>query len=307
MKKDLLSILDLTKEEIRDILQRAGQLKDDLKGHRTHLTLKGKTMAMIFKKPSTRTRVSFQTGFFQLGGLALDLNRESLQIGRGESIQDTARVLSRYIDLILIRTFDHEEAVALAKFSDVPVINGLTDLFHPCQVLSDIFTIEEFKGEISGVKIAYIGDANNVANSWLTGAAVMGLDLRLACPKGYEPKTKIFEYTRDLASNSGGSIRLFANPVDAVLNADVIYTDVWISMGQEKDAKEKKGVFLDFQINQRLLDMADPNALVMHCLPAHRGEEITDDVLDGPKSIVFDQAENRLHVQKAIMEKLICQ
>ncbi|MBN2372884.1 ornithine carbamoyltransferase [bacterium] len=305
MKKDLLAILDLTKEDILAILNRAGELKADLRAGRCHLTLKGKTMAMIFKKPSTRTRVSFQTGMFQMGGLALDLNMDSLQIGRGEPLPDTARVFSRYVDIILIRTFAQEEAEALARFAGIPVINGLTDLFHPCQVLSDLFTIKEHLKKIGGVKIAYVGDGNNVAHSWINAAGVMDLDLRLACPEGFEPDKGILDRAIDLAIKSGGRIKTFKDPKDAAFGADIIYTDVWVSMGQEEGVEGKKRFFQGFQVNSGLLEKADPHVKVMHCLPAHRGEEITEEVLDGPHSIVFDQAENRLHVQKAIIEAFI--
>lgn len=305
MKRDLLTILDLAKEDISYILKRAGTLKDELRRGITHKTLSGKTMAMIFKKPSTRTRVSFETGLFQLGGLALDLNRESLQIGRGESIHDTARVLSRYVDIILIRTHEQEEVEILAKHAGIPVINGLTDLFHPCQILSDLFTIEENRGTLSEIRIVYIGDGNNVAHSWLNAAAVLGLKLCLACPPGFAPDRVVLERTQRLASQTGGNILISSAPEDAVRDANIIYSDVWISMGQEKEADERRRRFMNYQINKRLLDLAPPDTLVMHCLPAHRGEEITDEVLDGPNSIVFDQAENRLHVQKAIMEALV--
>jgi len=305
MKKDLLTILDLTQEEILYLLRRAKELKADLKAGQSHLTLQGKVMAMIFKKPSTRTRVSFQTGFFHMGGLALDLNLDTLQSGRGEPIQDTARVLSRYVDIILMRTFAHQEAEDLARFSTIPVINGLTDLCHPCQVLSDLLTIQEHLGDLKKAHIAYVGDGNNVAHSLLNATGLMGMNLYMACPEGYEPQQQIVACASDLARQSGGCIRIFEDPAETVSSANIIYTDVWISMGQEKEAEEKRRIFSDFQINKKLVDMAQPNVLIMHCLPAHRGEEITDDILEGPNAVIFDQAENRLHVQKAIVETLI--
>jgi ornithine carbamoyltransferase len=305
MKKDLLTILDLTKQDIFAILQRAKELKADLKAGRPHLTLQRKIMAMMFKKPSTRTRVSFQTGLFQMGGLALDLDMDDLQIGRGEPLRDTGRVLSRYVDIILIRTFNQKEVEDLAKYAAIPVINGLTDLFHPCQVLSDLFTIQEHMENLEKAIVAYVGDGNNVAHSLLIAAGVTGIDLRMACPKGHGPDQSIVDHVLGLADQSGGRIQILEDPEKAVSGANVIYTDVWISMGQEREAEEKRRLFSGFQINKYLLEMAQPNALIMHCLPAHRGEEITEDVLEGANSVVFDQAENRLHVQKAIVEILI--
>jgi ornithine carbamoyltransferase len=305
MKKDLLTILDLTKQEILAILQRAKELKADLKAGKPHLTLQRKTMAMMFKKPSTRTRVSFQTGLFQMGGLALDLNMNDLQIGRGEPIRDTARVLSRYVDIILVRTFDQKEVEDLARYASIPVINGLTDLFHPCQVLSDLFTMQENMESLETAIVAYVGDGNNVAHSLLIAAGVIGIDLRMACPAGQGPDQAIVDRVQGLAGLSGGKIKIFEDPQEAVSGVNVIYTDVWISMGQEREAEEKRRLFSGFQINKDLLGMAQPDALIMHCLPAHRGEEIAEDVLEGENSVVFDQAENRLHVQKAIVEILI--
>jgi len=305
MKKDLLTILDLTREDVLFILKRARELREDLKAGRPHPTLKGRTMAMIFKKPSTRTRVSFQAGFFQMGGLALDLPMDSLQIGRGEPLRDTARVLSRYVDIILVRTFGHEEVEQLAGYATVPVINGLTDRYHPCQVLSDLLTMQDHIGGLDAAVIAYVGDGNNVAHSLLNAAGLMGLRLRMACPAGYEPDREIAGHARGLAGRTGGRIDLFEDPEQAVSGANVIYTDVWVSMGQEEEAEEKRSVFSGYQVNKGLVALAQPDALIMHCLPAHRGEEITEDVLEGPLSVVFDQAENRLHVQKAILETLI--
>ncbi|MGA1796856.1 MAG: ornithine carbamoyltransferase [bacterium] len=305
MKKDLLTILDLTREDVLGILNRAKELRSYLKTGKPHQTLKGRTMAMIFKKPSTRTRVSFQVGLFQMGGLALDLPMDSLQIGRGEPLRDTARVLSRYVDIMLVRTFGHEEVEELAESATVPVINGLTDRYHPCQALSDLLTIKDHIGNLYSAVIGYVGDGNNVAHSLLNAAGLMGLSLRMACPAGYEPDRGIVEHARALAERTGGSIELFEDPEQAVSGANVIYTDVWISMGQEEEAEEKRRVFSRYQVNKGLVALAQPDTLIMHCLPAHRGEEITEDVLEGPLSVVFDQAENRLHVQKAIVETLI--
>ncbi|MGA1792132.1 MAG: ornithine carbamoyltransferase [bacterium] len=305
MKKDLLTILDLTKQDILAILQRAKELKKDLKAGRPHQTLQRKTMAMMFKKPSTRTRVSFQTGLFQMGGLALDLNMDDLQIGRGEPVRDTARVLSRYVDIILVRTFNQKDVEDLARYAEIPVINGLTDLFHPCQVLSDLFTIQEHMKSLEAAIIAYVGDGNNVAHSLLIAAGVIGLDLRMACPHGFCPDQAIVECVQGLARESGSKIRISEDPKEVVSGANVVYTDVWVSMGQEREAEEKRKLFNGFQINKDLLKVARPDALIMHCLPAHRGEEITEEVLEGENSVVFDQAENRLHVQKAIVEILI--
>ena len=305
MKKDLLTILDLTREDVLCILQRAEELRASQKTGKPHLTLKGRTMAMIFKKPSTRTRVSFQVGFFQMGGLALDLPMDSLQIGRGEPLRDTARVLCRYVDIILVRTFDHEEVEQLAESATVPVINGLTDRYHPCQALSDLLTMQDHIGNLDSAVIAYVGDGNNVAHSLLNAAGLMGLRLRMACPAGYEPDRGIAEHARRLAERAGGGIELFEDPEQAGSGANVIYTDVWISMGQEAEAEEKRRVFSQYQVNKGLVALAQPDVMIMHCLPAHRGEEITEDVLEGPLSVVFDQAENRLHVQKAIVETLV--
>ena len=253
---------------------------------------------MIFNKHSTRTRISFEVGMFELGGHALFLTGDQLQLNRGETIKDSAQVLSRYLNAILIRTYDHNEVIALAEHASIPVINGLTDLNHPVQLLADIFTIKEKLGRIEGVKVAYVGDGNNVAYSWMLGASIMGMHLAIACPKSYRPESTP-------ALSGMGKVEILEDPFEAVKNADVIYTDVWISMGQEEDSEDKKKLLLPYQINQKLVDAAKKDVLVMHCLPAHREMEITSEVLDGKHSIVFDQAENRLHVQKAILETLL--
>lgn len=302
MKKDLLSLYDLDPADFKVIFEKAARLKKMLKAGEYHAPLKGKTLGMIFDKSSTRTRISFEVGMFQLGGIALFLSSRDTQIGRGESIQDTARIMSRYLNGIMIRTYAQEAVEEFAQHAAIPVINGLTDLLHPCQILSDLFTILEVKGAYDGLKIAYIGDGNNVANSWLNAAARLPIRLALACPEGYEPDAFILER----AVNAGkGRVVLHCDPADAAVQADVIYTDVWASMGQEAQKAKRAEVFKSYQVNRKLLARAKKDAIVMHCLPAHRGEEITADVLDGPRSVVIDQAENRLHVQKAIMEILM--
>jgi ornithine carbamoyltransferase len=257
---------------------------------------------MIFEKASTRTRLSFEVGMYQLGGQALFLNTKDTQIGRGETVADTARIMSRYMDGIMIRTFAQKTVADLALYADIPVINGLTDLLHPCQILSDLFTIIERRGDYTGLKIAYIGDGNNIANSWINAAARLPIQLTLACPEGYEPHPELLKKGKREAREC---IDLFRDPVEAIEMADVVYTDVWASMGQEEEQEERAQIFKSYQINQELLGHAGKNVIVMHCLPAHRGEEITSEVIDGPHSVVLDQAENRLHVQKAILEILM--
>ncbi|UCC66848.1 MAG: ornithine carbamoyltransferase [Deltaproteobacteria bacterium] len=302
MNRDLLTIYDLTPGEIEVILNKAKELKEmHLQGELYH-PLEGKTLAMIFEKPSTRTRVSFEVGMHQLGGHALFLNRQDTQLGRGETIADTARVLSRYVDGIMVRTFSQERVEEMARFASVPVINGLSDLLHPCQILSDIFTIWEKRGEYRGLKVAYVGDGNNVANSWINGALRLGFDLWLACPPGFEPRQEIVARALREASSR---IVLIHDAKEAVEGAHVINTDVWASMGQEGEHQERIKAFQGYQVNADLVRWARDDVLVMHCLPAHRGEEITDEVMDGPHSVVFDQAENRLHVQKAILTHLM--
>ena len=298
MKRDLLTISDFSREEILDLFDKSTDLKEKRQKGIQHAPLKSKTLGMIFNKHSTRTRISFEVGMFELGGHALFLSSDQLQLNRGETIRDSAQVLSRYLNGILIRTYDHKEVVALAAHATIPGINGLTDFNHPLQILSDIFTIKEKLGGIEGVKVAYVGDGNNVAYSWMMGASLMGMNLVIACPKSYKPQP---------APNLGGNekVEIIEDPFEAVKKADIIYTDVWISMGKEKDTESKKKLLLPYQINQKLVDYAKKDVMVMHCLPAHREMEITSEVLDGEHSIVFDQAENRLHVQKAILEKLL--
>lgn len=293
-------MLDLSKEEIVDILNLADQLKYEQKHGIPHPHLKGKTLGMIFQKASTRTRVSFEAGMYQLGGYPLFLSATELQIGRGEPVQDTARVLSRYIDAIMIRTFDQNEVQALADFGDIPIINGLTDFSHPCQVLADLMTIREYKNKLEGLKMCYIGDGNNMANSLTVGCLKVGMEVSLACPKGYEPDVSVLEF-----ANKHSSFKLVQSPEQAAEDADVLITDVWASMGQEEQAIKRRKDFEGYQINHKLLSLAKPDAMVMHCLPAHREEEITNAVLEEHANEIFDEAENRLHAQKAVMVKLM--
>jgi ornithine carbamoyltransferase len=302
MNKDLLSVHDLDPSDFRAIFDKASGLKRLLKTGKVHQPLKGKTLGMIFDKASTRTRISFEVGMFQLGGMAIFLSSRDIQIGRGESLQDTARIMSRYVNGVMIRTYAQKSVEEFAKYADIPVINGLTDLLHPCQILSDLFTILEKKGDYEGLKIAYIGDGNNVANSWINAAARLPIRLALACPEGYEPDAFIFKRAVKTAKQR---VTLHRDPAEAASGADVIYTDVWASMGQEAQQAKRAKAFKSYQINRELVALAGEDAIVMHCLPAHRGEEITSEVLDGPRSVVIDQAENRLHVQKAILEILL--
>ncbi len=298
--KHLLKMLDLSKEEIIDILNLADQLKYELKHGIPHPHLKGKSLGMIFQKSSTRTRVSFETGMHQLGGHPLFLSSADLQIGRGEPVQDTARVLSRYIDGIMIRTFEQKEVEDLAEFGNIPIINGLTDFSHPCQVLADLMTIREFKGRFEGLKMCFIGDGNNMANSLTVGCLKVGMDVALACPEGYEPDSKILEFAK-----SYPNFKLTHSPKEAAKDADVIITDVWASMGQEKEANERKIAFEGYQINDEIMALAKPDAMVQHCLPAHREEEITTKVFEEHSNEIFEEAENRLHAQKAVLVKLM--
>ena len=297
MKKDFLKLSDLTKNEVLELLKEATELKQFKAKGTTHQPLKGKSLGMIFNKNSTRTRISFEVGMYELGGHSLFLTPDQMQLGRGETIADSARVLSRYLDGILIRTFDFKEVEELAKHASIPVINGLTDLNHPIQILSDLFTIHEKLGHLDEIKIAYVGDGNNVAYSWITAAAMLDLKLSVGCPSSYAPKLPKGVTISD-------SIEITEDPITAVRDADVIYTDVWISMGQE-EAPEKISLLKPYQINQSLVDAAKKDVLVMHCLPAHREMEITSEVLEGKHSIVFDQAENRLHLQKALLKTLL--
>ena len=302
MRKDFLSLYDLERVDFEAVFDKADKIKKMLKAGVSHTPLSGKTLGMIFDKSSTRTRISFEVGIYQLGGMALFLNNRDTQVGRGEDISDTARVMSRYLDAVVIRTYSQSFVEDFARYATIPVINGLTDEQHPCQILSDLFTIIEKKGRYEGLKVAYVGDGNNVANSWIDAAARLPIRLSLACPEEYEPEDVILERGMKKAE---GRITLSRKPADAVKDADVIYTDVWTSMGQEAEKEERKKVFRGYQVNGELLSLAREDAIVMHCLPAHRGEEITDDVIDGSHSVIIDQAENRLHVQKAVMEILI--
>jgi ornithine carbamoyltransferase len=299
--RDFISLHDFSQEEIKYILEVAKSLKDDNKAGRPHPVLQGKTLGMIFTKSSTRTRVSFEVGMYQLGGHALFLSGRDIQLGRGETIADTARVLSRMVDGIMIRTYSHQEVLELAEFSTIPIINGLTDLLHPCQVLADLMTIEEHKGRLAGLKLAYIGDGNNMAHSLMFGGAKMGLQVVIASPPGYKPDDSIVALAQADAEENGGSVSVIDDPIEAAKGADVLYTDVWASMGQEAEIQERMVAFEGYQINSNVMSIADRSAIVLHCLPAHRGEEITDDVIEGVHSVVFDEAENRLHAQKAIM------
>lgn len=304
--KDLLSIHDLTTEEVFEILDLTKELKAKQKAGVPHKILEGKTLGMIFEKSSTRTRVSFETGMYQLGGQALFLSNRDLQIGRGEPIKDTARVLSRYLDGVMIRTFGHEIVEEFALYADIPVINALTDLLHPCQALTDLFTIQEHKGEnLKGLKMAYIGDGNNMTHSLMYACAKAGINFASASPKGYEPKQEIIDNAKIDAARSDATIEILNDPYEAAKDADILYTDVWASMGQEAEHDARVKIFKDYQINKDLLSVADKRAIVMHCLPAHRGEEIAEDVLENNADVIFDEAENRLHTQKAIMALLM--
>jgi ornithine carbamoyltransferase len=306
MKKDLLTIGRLSEEDFWQVIDRARDLKRKFEKGAVYKPLVGKTLAMIFEKSSTRTRVSFEVGMYQLGGHALFLSPTDTQISRGEEVKDTARVLSRYVDAIMVRTFAQETVEQMAEYASVPVINGLTDLHHPCQVIADLFTVQEKLGALKGLKIAYIGDGNNMANSLIEGAVKAGMNIKLACPEGYEPDQKIIEENKPhLNREQQSRVEVVRDPFEAAAGANVLYTDVWASMGQENEKKERAKAFHGYQINAKLLEVARPDVLVMHCLPAHRGEEITDEVMEGPRSVVFDQAENRLHVQKAVLDILI--
>ncbi len=300
--KHLLKMLDLSSEEIIDILNLADQLKYELKHGIPHShLLKGKTLGMIFQKASTRTRVSFETGMYQLGGYPLFLSSNDLQIGRGEPVQDTARVLSRYLDGIMIRTFEQKEVEDLAEYGSIPIINGLTDFCHPCQVLADLMTIREFKGSFDGLKMCFIGDGNNMANSLIVGCLKVGMTVSIACPDDYQPPKEIL----DFAAEYGDKFSMTNSPAQAAKNADVLITDVWASMGQEGEAEKRKNAFAGYQINDELMAQANADAMVLHCLPAHREEEITEKVFEAHANEIFEEAENRLHAQKAVMVKLM--
>ncbi|MBQ2245474.1 MAG: ornithine carbamoyltransferase [Selenomonadales bacterium] len=299
--RDFLSLHDFTTEEIYQILDLAAELKEKQKKGETHHILKGKTLGMIFEKSSTRTRVSFEVGMYQLGGSALFLSNRDLQIGRGEPIRDTARVLSRYLDGIMIRTFEGAKVEELADFASIPVINALTDEEHPCQVLADLQTIREHKGELKGLKMVYIGDGNNMVNSLMHGCAKVGMDISVATPAGYEPMESMVAEAMEDAKAFGSKVEITQDILAAAKDADVVYTDVWASMGQEGEAEKRQKAFKDYQVNAAVMAVAKPDAIVLHCLPAHRGEEITDEVIESKQSVVFDEAENRLHAQKAVM------
>ncbi|MFZ5596799.1 MAG: ornithine carbamoyltransferase [Bacillota bacterium] len=299
--RDLLSLHQYTPREIQLILDTAVSLRDLQKRGEAHHYLSGKTLGMIFQKSSTRTRVSFEVGMYQLGGSALFLSSSDIQLGRGESIADTARVLSRYVDGIMIRTYAQSDVEELAHYADIPVINGLTDLLHPCQILADLMTIRQVKGGLAGLKLAYVGDGNNIAHSLLFGCAKTGVNIMVASPDGYKPKEEIVTAARGDASETGAAISVVSDPAEAVKGADVVVTDVWASMGQEAEQAERAGVFAPYQVNEELVKYAKEDFIFLHCLPAHRGEEVSAGVIDGPHSVVWDEAENRLHVQKAIM------
>ncbi len=299
--KHLLKMLDLSKEEIIDILNLADQLKYEVKNGIPHPKLKGKTLGMIFQKSSTRTRVSFETGMYQLGGQALFLSNRDLQIGRGEPVKDTARVLSRYLDGIMIRTFEQKEVEDLAEYGSIPIINGLTDFCHPCQVLADLMTIREFKGRFDGLKMCYIGDGNNMANSLIVGGLKVGMEVSIACPKDYQPDQEVLDFTKEY----GDKFTMTDVPMEAAKDADVLFTDVWTSMGEEAETEKRKIAFKGYQINDEIKSVAKPDAMVQHCLPAHREEEITEKVFEAHAKEIFEEAENRLHAQKAVMVKVM--
>lgn len=303
--KDLLDVTTMPRKQILDLLQLAASLKNKQRQGTPHRLLVGKTLGLLFQKPSTRTRVSFEAGMNQLGGHALVLPMGDIQLSRGETVSDTARVLSRYLDGIVIRTYDHSIVEEWALEATMPVINGLTDHSHPCQALSDLLTIQEIKGRLKGINLAYIGDGNNVANSLIEAGAKMGMRVVIGCPSGYQPDQRVIDRARMEGQTTGATIEVVENPLVAVKEADVVYTDVWISMGREREQARRLRTLTPYQLNRRLLQRAKPDAIVMHCLPAHRGEEIAADVLDGPQSVIIDQAENRLHMQKAILSQLL--
>ncbi|MBT0664230.1 ornithine carbamoyltransferase [Geobacter pelophilus] len=301
MTRHFLALSQYSKAELDALFKLTGELKAKQKSGLEHHLLKGKSVALIFEKSSTRTRISFEVGVFQLGGQPLFISSATSQMGRGEPIKDTARVMSRYCDGVMIRTYGQEIVDEFAQYSNVPVINGLTDKFHPCQIMADIFTVIEHKGRYDGLSYAWVGDGNNMANTWIEAAAIFGFELRLACPKGYEPDAGVLAWAKD----RGAKLVLTTDPREAVAGADVLNTDVWASMGQEAEQKVREKAFAGYCLDDALLSLAKPDCLVLHCLPAHRGEEISDSVIEGPRSVVWDEAENRLHVQKAIMATLI--
>lgn len=303
MKKDLITIKDLTIEEIEDIFSLATDVKKNKE--KFNNSLKGKTLALIFQKPSNRTRVSFEVGIWELGGHSIYLGQD-IKLGEREATKDVAMTLSRYVNAVVLRTFSHENILEFARYATIPVINGLSDFSHPCQVLSDLFTIKEKFGKIKGLNLAYVGDGNNVCNSLLYASAKTGINLNIATPKKFEPEREVFDEAKRISlTSSNAKITLTNKPEEAVKDADIIYTDVWASMGKEKEARKRMKIFKNFQINKELTSLAKKSHVIMHCLPAHRNQEITDEIIDGSNSIVFDQAENRLHVQKAILIKLL--
>jgi len=304
LKRDFLTLRDWSSDELKEMIQTAVRLKAENRNNVRHHHLEGKKLAMIFEKPSTRTRVSFEVGMYELGGYPLYLSANDIQLGRGETVKDTARTLSRYVDGIMIRTKGHEIIEELAQYASVPVINGLTDDFHPCQVMADLQTIYEYKGNYD-VKVAFIGDGNNMAQSWLYGAAKFGIDISVASPEGYECKAQVVKEAKEAAKATGAKIELVRDPYDAVKDADFIYTDVWASMGQEAEKEARKKIFKDYQVNAALMKATGRDTLFMHCLPAYMGLEVTEDVYESKASIVWDEAENRLHAQKAVMLKVM--
>ncbi|WP_166243699.1 ornithine carbamoyltransferase [Paenibacillus turpanensis] len=303
--RDFLALVDYTPEEIQYLINYAIELKRKNKAGEVYQPLRGKSLGMIFEKSSTRTRVSFEVGMYQLGGQALFLSKNDIQLGRGETVWDTAQTMSRYLDGIMIRTFGHKNVVELARGATVPVINGLTDLSHPCQALADYQTVLEHKGKLSGLKVAYVGDGNNMVHSLMMGAAKLGIHFSVASPEGYDPDPEVVELTRENAKKTGASLTLCRDPKEAVADADVVYTDVWASMGFEAEQQKRELAFASYQVNDELMKYAKKDYLFMHCLPAHRGEEVSAEVIDGAHSIVFDQAENRLHAQKAVMAAIM--
>jgi len=302
MKRDFLAIESLTTEELHALLDRAAKMKAD---RRPTDVLAGRSIGMIFEKPSTRTRVSFEVAITELGAHAVVLNASELQLGRGETVEDTARVLARYVHALVVRTFEQDRLERLARWGDIPIINALSDLMHPCQALADLLTVQERFGRLEGLTLAYVGDGNNVAHSLLTGCALGGMNIRVATPPGYEPISQIVKRAEEIGATTGARITVTTDAAAAADGADALYTDVWASMGQEGEADERKLIFAPYQVNPALVARAAPAAIVMHCLPAHRGEEITDDVIESPQSVVWDQAENRLHAQKALLEWLL--
>lgn len=303
--RDMIELDEYSTEEIQFLLDSAIEIKRKQKNGEVYQPLKGKTIGLIFEKSSTRTRVSFEAGMFQLGGHALFLSKNDIQLGRGEPISDTAQVMSRYLDGLMIRTFGHDNVINLAKYSSIPVINGLSDMAHPCQVLADLQTVLEHKGKLKGLKMAFIGDGNNMAHSLLIGGAKMGMHVAVASPKGYEADASIVKLSEEIAAQTGGKITITQDPIEAAKDADVIYTDVWASMGFEEEQAQREAAFADYQVNEELVKAAKPDYLFLHCLPAHRGEEVSEGVIDGANSVIFDQAENRLHAQKALMVALM--